>query len=84
MTGLQNGSAKCTITCNRIIKYHIFKVLQKSVSCNLLKQTPVLKVSANTREIHQFVGSKCPKTDSFQDHREQQHTKVQNLTPLSH
>lgn len=27
------------------VKYHIFKVLQKSVLCNLLKQTSVLKVS---------------------------------------
>lgn len=58
----------------QIIKYHILKVLPISVTSNLLKQTPVLKVSANTREIHQFVGSKCPKTDSFQEHREQHHT----------
>lgn len=43
MTGLQNGSAKCTIHIT--VKYYIFKVLQKSVLCNLLKQTSVLKVS---------------------------------------
>lgn len=27
------------------VKYHIFKVLQKSVLCNLLKRTSALKVS---------------------------------------
>lgn len=64
------------------VKYHIFKVLQKSVLCNLLKQTSVLKVSEIQDKYFQFARSKCRKTNSFQDHREKQFTlKSTNLTP---